>query len=105
MIPAHRPFRGGQRYRVTAGRRIHILDGDASGGGHRFGAGKGKSEFPQHWTDDQIISAIENVANDPQSVSSSGRGGRKVIRGVENGLLILVVVDPADGSIVTGYPT
>lgn len=95
----------GQRYRVTTGRRIHILDGDASGGGHRFGAGKGKTEFPPDWTDDQIITAIEKIANDPQSVASSARRGRKVMRGVENGLPISVVVDPADGSIVTGYPT
>ena len=33
--------------RIPPERAMHILDGDATGGGHRYGAGKpGKTEFP-----------------------------------------------------------
>jgi hypothetical protein len=90
-------------YRVDSARRIHILDGDAEGGGHRFGTGKRKSEFPQTWSDDQIIGAIEDVANDPASSHSPSRGSIKVT-GNRNGVVIIVIVDPATADIITGYP-
>jgi hypothetical protein len=84
--------------------RRHILDGDQRGGGHKFGAGKGKSEFPQGWTDDEIIDAVEGIANDPASAEKPGRWGRKRRAGVRSGVLVFVVVDPGIGEIVTGYP-
>jgi hypothetical protein len=67
---------GGRRFVVTAQRRVHILDGDHTGGGHRAGSGGGKSEFPAAWSDDAIIDAIEEVANDPASVRAPGRNGK-----------------------------
>jgi hypothetical protein len=63
-----------QKFSVSIRARRHILDGDASGGGHRFGAGKGKSEFPQSWPDDEIIDAIADVANDPLSAEDPTYG-------------------------------
>ena len=50
---------------VSATRRCHILDGDATGGGH--GPGRkisGKSEFPATLSDAEIIAGIEAIAND-----------------------------------------
>lgn len=52
---------------VEPSRRVHILDGDRTGGGHRAGAGRGKSEFPAGWSDDEIIDGINDVVNDPES--------------------------------------
>lgn len=83
----------------------HILDGDATGGGHRSGAGNpGKSEFPPDWSDEKIAGEISDVATDPDSTSEPGRRGRTLVRGTRDGVDIEVVVE-ADGRIVTGYPT
>ena len=52
--------------RVTPERATHILDGDATGGGHRHGAGKpGKTEFPAGWDDRKIIDTVLDVARGP----------------------------------------
>jgi hypothetical protein len=96
------------RIQVTAARRRHILDGDATGGGHGPGRGvSGKSEFPATLTDDEIIDGMEAIAND--SGSYPGRaipvsGGKQVIRGKIKGIETAVVVDPAKRQVVTGYP-
>jgi Bacterial EndoU nuclease len=93
-----------QKFTVNAAQRHHILHGDASGGGHRFGAGKGKSEFPRAWSDDDIITAIDDVANDPTSFQMPASWGRVKFYGVRNGVLIIVIADPTTGEVVTGYP-
>jgi hypothetical protein len=95
-----------QKFSVSVARRRHILDGDARTGGHRFGAGHGKAtEFPQHWSDDDIIAAIEDVANDPASLPGPpAYGGRETRLAMRNGVVIVVVMDPRTGEIVTGYP-
>jgi len=89
---------------TTPERRVHILDGDATGGGHRAGTGiPGKSEFPAEWSDDRIIHEISDVATDP----ASGRvpqGNRTVVTGQRGGIDIKVVLGP-DGTIITGHPT
>jgi hypothetical protein len=51
-------------------RRTHIRYDDASGGGHGSGAGKAKAAFPANCTDDEIIDAIEGIANGPASTQS-----------------------------------
>ena len=87
-------------------RRLHILEGDARGGGHRPGRGiPDKSEFPRGWSDDTIIGAIEDVANDPESVRRPQPDGRIVVTGRRQGVDIRVVIDRDGRSIVTGYPT
>jgi hypothetical protein len=94
-----------QKFSVSAAGRVHILDGDLSGGGHRFGSGKNRTEFPSSWPDDEIIQAIEEVANDPTSAEQpTGSPGRVKRAGVRNGVLIVVVVDLGTGQIATGYP-
>ncbi len=92
-------------YIVTAQRRIHILYGDGTGGGHKAGAGKpGKSEFPSSWDEDKIISTITRIANDANlPIRQSGK--RYWLRmGEQDGLQIRVVLDREHGIIITGYP-
>ena len=80
----------------------HILDGDATGGGHRFGTGaSGKSEFPASWSDNKILHEVSDVATDPLA-SHTKQGGRTVSEGVRDGVTIRVV---SDGKrIITAYP-
>ena len=55
---------------VSDDRRKHILDGDdkGTGGGHGPGRNRpNKTEFPSDWSDDRVIDAIKDVANDPGS--------------------------------------
>jgi Bacterial EndoU nuclease len=94
----------GPEAKVSRDRRTHILDGDATGGGHRNGAGRGKSEFPPGWSDDKIIDEIESVANDPDSQRSLQPNGRTRVEGTRDGIDIRVIVDPDGASIRTGHP-
>jgi hypothetical protein len=95
----------------------HILDGDETGGGHRFGRGlPGESEFPADWSDEKILHNASEVATDPHSIpgpnnttklfNKSGEPTRNVYFGVRDGVEIKVVVEPAyGGRIITAYPT
>lgn len=95
-----------RQFVVSASRRVHILDGDRTGGGHRPGRGvPGKSEFPPGWSDDRIIEAIEDVANDPSSARRVEADGRTVLTGRRDGVDLRVVVERDGRSVVTGYPT
>ncbi|EIO7469110.1 EndoU domain-containing protein [Salmonella enterica subsp. enterica] len=86
-------------------RRRHILDGDATGGGHRPGTGHpGKSEFPAGWSDDKIMHEVSDIATDPSLTSTTGRGGRTVTNGTRDGIDIRVVQEK-NGDIVSGFPT
>ena len=90
---------------TTSARRKHILDGDATGGGHRPGTGKpGKSEFPAGRSDDSIMHDISDIATDPTLKSKLGRGGRTITDGTRNGVDIRVIQE-RNGDIVTGFPT
>lgn len=101
---------------TTPSRRTHILDSDATGGGHRAGTGKpGKTEFPASWSDDQIMHQVSDIATDPHAVpdpSNSprlydrrGRPIRHSYTSVRDGVEIQVVVEPATGEIISSYPT
>lgn len=94
--------------RVSPQRRIHILDGDATGGGHGPGRGiSGKSEFPSSLSDDQIVSGIEKIANDPGNYTGGiiPKGGKRVLLvGFINGIMTRVVIEPARQEVITAYP-
>lgn len=91
---------------VSDDRRKHILDGDATGGGHRPGQNvPGKSEFPPGWSDDHIVDTIKDVANDPTSSRTPGRRGRIVVNGSRDGIDIEVIVEADKTTVVSGYPT
>jgi len=92
-------------YVINQACRIHILYGDAKGGGHKFGFGHpSKSKFPQHWSDQEILNAIIEIANDTNSRATPGWGGRLKITGRWQGLEIVAIVDPSSWSVITGYP-
>src|SRR5213594_2729743 len=93
---------------VSAARRRHILDGDATGGGHGPGRGiSGKSEFPATFSDDEIIMGIEALANDPGSYPA-GRiptgTGRFKLTGNFKGVKTTVIAEPAAGEVITAWP-
>jgi membrane glycosyltransferase len=90
---------------VSPRRRIHILYGDRTGGGHSARAAQpDKSAFPASWSDDDIIAAIESVANDPRARRTEQPNGRTRVEGTRRGVLIRVIVGEDGTSIITGYP-
>ncbi|MDA1359291.1 EndoU domain-containing protein [Glycomyces luteolus] len=92
----------------TSKRRTHILygeygtGGDLISGGHAPGSGGG-TEFPDKWSENQMIEGIENVARNPTSMTPRKNGGYEAV-GVHNGVEIKVILN-ADGTVWTGYPT
>jgi RHS repeat-associated protein len=90
---------------ITPGRAKHILEGDRTGGGHRAGTGRpGQTEFPEEWTDQDIIDAISDIYNNgevdddlPDVEDGSGYTGE------HRGIRIEVIADE-DGNVITGYP-
>ena len=89
--------------RMDADRAVHILDGDATGGGHRHGTGRpGKTEFPADWDDATITGHIAAVARGPDTVEQQPNG-RWFLRGERDSVWIIVIVNP-DGAIWTAWP-
>lgn len=84
-------------------RRIHILSGDDTGGGHRFGTRlPGKTEFPERWDDEATLQHILDVAKSPDSFKLQDNG-RWRVSGMRDGVDIVVAIQP-DGRIWTAYP-
>jgi hypothetical protein len=97
-----------KRIIVSPARRQHILDGDATGGGHGPGRGiSGKSEFPGTLSDNEIVDGVEAIANDPKSYPSGvvpATGPPVAVYGVISGVRTRVVVDPKKADVKTAYP-
>lgn len=92
---------------VSDDQRKHILDGDdKGGGGHGPGRNQpNKTEFPSGWSDDQVINAVKDVANDPESSRRVQENGRIAVTGTRDGVEIEVIIEPDKKTVVTGYPT
>jgi len=91
---------------IISDRRVkHILYGDGSGGGHKFGTGKPcKSEFPQEWDDDKIIDVTRRIAaNDNLSWERQGNGYH-VAESNEGDIRVRVVKGPQKQRVITAYP-
>ncbi|SHG21356.1 EndoU nuclease [Jatrophihabitans endophyticus] len=95
--------------------RKHILDGDATGGGHRWPGRPGKTPFPEHWTDDRIIDNVGEVVSSPTTrwhVQTGGgakytRSGKPAVWRaweVRDGVRLRVVWEPATGRIRSAFP-
>jgi hypothetical protein len=91
--------------RVTPERATHILDGDATGGGHRHGTGKpGKTEFPASWDDGKIIDTVLDVARGPDSTPGHQEwNDRWVARGTRDDVGIVAVME-RDGRVWSAWP-
>jgi hypothetical protein len=91
--------------RVTPERATHILDGDATGGGHRHGTGKpGKTEFPASWDDRKIIDTVLDVARRPDSTPGHQEwNDRWVARGTRDDVGIVAVIE-RDGRVWSAWP-
>jgi len=102
---------------ASPGRSKHILRGDATGGGHKFGLSRlfnGKSKFPAGWSDKRIMNAVSEVATSPSSswVQQTGKVGasftkngapvRFKVEGVYDGVKIRAIV--AGDDIITAFP-
>lgn len=89
--------------RIPPERTAHILDGDATGGGHRHGTGSpGKTEFPAHWDDDTTIDIIVSTARSPDSAEFQQNGRWKAL-GSHDDVKLAIIVMP-DGRIWSAYP-
>jgi hypothetical protein len=73
------PFTPANPPEVTDERLDHIMVGEprrrgqAWSGGHGYGAGNGKAEFPLSWMREVVKAAIEQVLTDPTSIASIER--------------------------------
>ncbi|GIG55601.1 RHS repeat-associated core domain-containing protein [Demequina activiva] len=88
---------------ASATRRNHILNGDATGGGHLWPGLPGKTPFPKGWSGDRVMHEISDVATDPRSIFRKGRGNSTIVTGTRDGVDIRVIL--RNGDIVTGFPT
>lgn len=89
--------------RLTDDRRGHILDGDATGGGHRYGTGRpGKTEFPERWDDPTAIRYMLDVARRPDNAKLQDNGRWKAT-GTRDNVDLSIAVE-ADGRVWAAYP-
>jgi hypothetical protein len=89
---------------LTPQRRIHILDGDATGGGH--GVGRcipGKSEFLL--PDNTVIDDVINIATDPTLTWVMQPNGNIRIEGYRYPHDITVILEGDGMTVVTAFPT
>ncbi|MFA9500928.1 EndoU domain-containing protein [Mannheimia sp. E30BD] len=104
---------------VNIQRAKHILYGDETGGGHKFGLIRifnEKSKFPATWGEKKILDAVSNLATDPNLkwVQQTGTQGnlytkkgvpsRFKVEGAVDGVKIRVIVEPAGEGIITAFP-
>jgi hypothetical protein len=94
---------------ISPARQNHILSGDATGGGHKFGAGKNKPEFSSSWSDKQTFHNILDIATDPNitwkfNSSWKGRYDRFVADGVRDNVNIRAIIEPKGEGIISGFP-
>lgn len=90
---------------LTGQRQVHILQGDETGGGHMFGAGKPcKSEFPSTWNADKILQTVKNVAANDNLPWKQESNGYFVAETRVDGVRVRVVLNDDRTKIITGYP-
>jgi RHS repeat-associated protein len=86
-------------------RTIHVLYGDATGGGHLWPGLPRKTPFPKSWSAGQIMHAISDISTDPAAWENAvQQGSQTVLYGTRDGVKIKVVVDVGADEIITGTP-
>ncbi len=88
-------------------RARHIVDGDGpgtKGGGHRHGTGRPrKTEFTKDWSDDKIVSMVQDIARNPDVALWLESTSRWRVKGDRDGVRVNAIVLP-DGKIWTSWP-
>ncbi len=84
----------------------HLLYGDKRGGGHLHGVGKAcKSEFPQDWDKDEVITHVKKVAANDNLGWQQQDNGYYVAEDMVEGTRVRVVLNQTRTKIITAYPT
>jgi hypothetical protein len=91
---------------ILSDQRIqHILYGDGSGGGHKHGQNKPcKSEFPEGWDDEKILTTVQKIAANDNLPWQQEDNGYYVSEYVEEDVKIRVVLGGQKKRIITAYP-
>lgn len=85
-------------------RKVHLLYGDATGGGHLYGIGKPcASEFPADWQAEEVVERVLSHANDNLDWQQQ-QNGNHVAETTDGALRIRIVIDSQRKEIVTAYP-
>ena len=93
-------------FKLSHRAKTHILYGDRSGGGHKFGIGKPcKSEFPQEWDEQEIIQAVEHIAANDNIDWHKQKNGYFITNQKYEKLQIRVVMSADKTEVITAYPT
>lgn len=90
---------------MSAAAQNHILYGDHRGGGHKYGANKPcKSEFPESWNDQDIISSITKIAANDNNKWKQQENGYYITESYNGDTKIRVVIGRKQQNIITAYP-
>lgn len=90
---------------ISPQRKVHILQGDHTGGGHMYGVGKPcKSEFPQDWDENKIINEINLVAANDNLKWEEQRNGYHVAESYVDDIKVRVVKGRENKQVITAYP-
>ncbi len=90
---------------LTPERAQHILYGDATGGGHIYGANKPcKSEFPQDWDADEIIDTVTHIAANDNLPWQQESNGYYTAETTHENVKVRVVLGAEKKNIITAYP-
>lgn len=90
---------------ISDQRRIHILYGDHTGGGHLYGtATPCKSEFPKSWNEEKIIKEITLIAANDNLDWEKQRNGYHVAETNVGQVELRVVKDRDNEKVITAYP-
>lgn len=92
-------------YILTEQAKIHILYGDATGGGHIYGTKRPcKSMFPEEWDADKIISSVELLAANDNLNWRQQKNGKYIAEDKIDGVNVRVVMGSERTKVITSYP-
>jgi len=91
---------------ISDDRVQHILYGNGKSGGHLYGTGTPcKSEFPQEWNEDKVISVTRKIAANDNLDWERQDNGYYVSEAFEGDVRVRVVKGPKKQRVITAYPT
>lgn len=92
-------------YILTEQAQIHILYGDATGGGHIYGTKRPcKSMFPKEWGADKVISAVKQIAANDNLNWRQRKNGRYIAEDKIDDVNVRVVMGSERKKVITAYP-